>query len=182
MNPTVFLAAALLATASPALAAADDAPDPAAVAAARDLLVSSDFEAQMERTAATVMAATLHTVLEQAEAAHGVAIPDDLKRRVRAILDQHRRDLMAAMKPNALEDAAMIYARYFTAADIAEIKRFQTSATGIKMQAVTPMLMAELSQIGMREASRLRPALEASIQSEIQSWAADQRRPASTGS
>jgi len=167
----VIAAAIALAAAVPVAAQTSAPPDPAALAAARQLLIESDFNGQMERTATLTSAATFETVLREAEARAGTAMPAELRARIQAIVDAELRDMMARLKKTAMEEAAGIYARYFTAAEIAQIREFQLSQTGRKMQQVTPALVAELSQIGVREASSRTASLQMAIREEVEQWA-----------
>ena len=79
------------------------------------------------------------------------------------------------LKKTALEDAARIYARYFTAAEIRELQQLQTRPVMVKAQSVMPQLMPELMQIGIKAAAARQPATQERIRKLVEAWTAKQR-------
>ena len=181
MKKMIF-AALVLAMATPALAMqAGQAPpsaqpDAAALAAARDLLRSLNYEQQFEAGARQASEASFVTVLQQAEARFQAAVPEELEAEVRSIVRDNVERMIAEMRPTVLEDAARIYARYFTAAELRELQQLMTHPVMARMQQVGPQLTTDLMQIGIAASARRMPELMASIQSAIEAW--QQRQPA----
>lgn len=168
MKLAIFAAAAALAFSS--AAAAQPAPDPAAVAAARELLAATGFETQMEQSALQNVQATFATVVEAREKDLGRPMPQDLKAGILALLEADTRAVVAEMKKTALGDAALVYARYFTAAEIRELQALQTHPVMTKAQKVGASLMTDLMQIGIKPAAERQPELQAKIQKLIADW------------
>lgn len=142
------------------------------LAAARDLLRASEFERQMELSAAQSAHATFTTLLEAEEKRQGTSMPDDLRKAVQSVLDDHMSALVAELKRTGLEDAARIYARYFTAEELRELQRLQTHPVMKKAQAIGPLLLGDLMQIGVRAAAERQPALEAELKRVVREWLA----------
>jgi hypothetical protein len=179
----LFLAGAgALAAASPVAAQSPPppvvtltAPDPAALDAARDLLRSVNFEGQMEQTAQQAARATFDTIIAAEEARQGESMPADLKAAVQAVIAAQTSELIVEVKKTGLEDAARIYARYFSADELRELQRLQTNPVMKKAQSVGPTLLIELSQIGVRAAAARQPRVKAALDRVVADWAAKQR-------
>lgn len=162
-------------------APATSQPDPAALEAARALLVSSDFETQMSSGARQNALATFNTFVEAAERRTNAPMPADLRQRIERIVLENVDALVEDMRPTALDDAAAVYARYFTAAEIQELRRLQDNPVLVKFKTIAPSFMSELFQIGVAAAAERMPELQAKVRSEIAAWEKQQqaaRRPA----
>ena len=174
MRWAILLSAALLAVpvsaqqAGGAPAAAQ--VDPAALEAARALLTSTDFEAQMGTSARQNALATFNTYVEAAERRTGAPMPADLRQRFERIMIEDVDALVADLKPTALDDAAAVYARYFTAAEIQELRRLQDNPVLVKFKTIGPSFMTELFQIGAAAAAARMPDLLAKLKTEVESW------------
>jgi hypothetical protein len=175
MKLAILAAAAVLAFSSAAGAQSAAAADPAAVAAAREMLVASGFEGQMEQAALQNVQATFNTVLEAREKELGAPMPQELKAGILSLLQADTRALVAEMRKTALDDAARIYARYFTAAEIEELQALQTHPVMVKAQRVSSGLMTELMQLGIKPAAERQPQLQAKIQKLIADWSKKQK-------
>lgn len=170
-------ALALLVLAVPA-AAQQREPDPAALDAARDLLAASDFEAQVESSSRQVVEATITTMLAELEAQHGEPYPAALEDEIRQILREHNEALLAEMRPTMLEESARIYARYFTAEELLELRRLQSHPVMVKFQRIAPQFTTEMSQIGVAEATRRLPELQRRIAEAMADWERRSQLPA----
>lgn len=173
---TLLAATAATASEAPApqsVSTADAAQDFAAVEAAVRLLRSQDYEKQMEEAALRGANATFDTMLEH-YAQEGSAPPQDLVDEIRLVVLNNTRDLVEEMKKTALNDAAAIYARYFTAAEIDELMALQSHPVMKKAQQVTPRMMPELVQIGIKAAASRQIELKAKIAETIEAWQARQ--------
>lgn len=186
----VMLCAAALAACAPAIAAAQSrAPSPAIVhtvptapppvlapvdaaafAEAQALLRDMDYEAQMERTAAQAVNTTFDTTMRELQARLGEEVPAELTARVRALLMEHTARVVDDLRPVALDAAARIYARYFTADELREIRRIQTNPVMIKLTRVGPQLLPELMQVGVAAGMRREPQLMADLRRVIEQW------------
>jgi hypothetical protein len=82
------------------------------------------------------------------------------------------------MKPTALDDAARIYAKYFTAEEIRELQRLQSNPVMAKAQKLAPQLTTDLIQIGMARATARLPALSRQIDVAVHDWFARHKQAA----
>jgi hypothetical protein len=166
-----FAVATLILCAScPAIAQAE--PDPAAMAAARDLLSSVDLERQVAETVVRTSEAVIDTIMRRFRDEHGEAFPEDLERQMREIVQAHNLRVITLMTPTLLDDSARIYARHFTAYELRELQRLQAHPVMQKSQRVAPQLFAELSQVGMGAAVAMQPELQRDIQQAVENWIA----------
>jgi hypothetical protein len=78
------------------------------------------------------------------------------------------------MKRTALEDAAVVYARYFTADELRELLRLQANPVMVKFRMIGPAFTTELMQIGVAAAARQMPEIRARVQAEVDAWATEQ--------
>jgi hypothetical protein len=174
--------AALLAAPGAAAAQAPAPPgvqthpaEPGALKAATELLLATDFDAQVEAAAHQAANATFATVMKAEEDRLGQPLPDDLKKAVQAVLTEHVGEMVIEMRKSGLEEAAQIYARYFTEPELRELQRLQTNPVMKKAQAIGPAMLSELMQIGVRKATASRPRLQATLKQVFDDWLARQR-------
>ena len=140
------------------------------------MLTATDFNTQLEQAAHLGAQATFTTMLAQLEEQSGFDFPDDLERDLRAILVEHMEGYVEAIRPTALEDAARIYARYFTAEEIRELQRLQTSPVMVKFNRIAPQFMAELMQVGMATELERTAELERRMAEAVEAWAVRNER------
>jgi hypothetical protein len=187
MKSLIALAAAAVATPAFALQVVPVAPpaapapapvDPEALAAAHALLISVNFNDQVERTIRQMTDSTFDTVMSAEERSLGITMPDDLKQTVRALIRQHQEELIADMKLSALDQAARVYAKYFTADELRELQRLQTNPVLAKAQRLAPQLTTDLAQIGMGIAVKHMPELRSQIQAAVRDWIAKHKETA----
>lgn len=175
MFRTIFAAAAFVAF-TPALAAQGTAPptpatdvDPAALAAARDLLRALNYEDQFAATARQAVDPTMTTVLRELSNQPG-EVPAGLEAEVRTIVRDYVEQLIVELRPTVLDDAAHVYARYFSADEIRQLQGLMTHPVLVKMQSIAPQLSSDLTQIGIAAAARRLPALREHVREVVQEW------------
>jgi hypothetical protein len=144
--------------------------DPAALEAARALLKASGFESQMEQLARQNAGATFDTMMATLARQEGSAMPDDLKASIRAIVIDDVQGIIADMKLTALDQAAAIYARYFTADELRELERLQSVPVMEKFRRIAPGFITELTQVGVAAAAERMPAMRAKIRAAIEEY------------
>ena len=162
----IIFAAILLTAAVPAFG---QAPDAAVLAAARDLLIATDFDGQLVASSEKTTTALLKTLLDDVEKKHG-EMPAANRAELEALVKRHNSAVVASIQPIALAEAALIYARHFTADELRELQRLQTHPVMAKVNALAPQLFAELSQIGAVESLNALPALEEEIEAMMARW------------
>ncbi len=183
----MILAAAALTCGAPAAAVQPAAPapapgaalDPAAIAEARSLLRETGFDYQFEASVVRIGNSSFTTILREMETQAGEDFPDELEGRIRRVVAEHLAALASEMRASALEDSARIYARYFTAAELRELRQLQTQPVMVKFQRFAAPLMDELMQIGVAASARRMPQLHERLRSELEAWQRD-RQPART--
>lgn len=174
---------ALLAAAQAAVQPAPPPPEVAAtdelarLAAAHELLRVTDFVGQIELSAQQSAHATFETLVAAEEKRLGMPVPDDLRQVVRAVLDDHLSGVIADLKRKAPDEAARVYARYFTADELRELQRLQSNPVMKKAQAISPLLLSDLMQIGVRVSAERQPALEAELRRAVTEWLASRSDP-----
>jgi len=174
----ILLAAALVAPAAfaqpapPPIVPVAQGLDPAALAAARALLEATDFDAQVERSAQLSSQAAFGTMLRTMEQQQQIDFPADLEAELRTILADHMDGFVAELRRTALEDAARVYARYFTAQEIAELQRLQTHPVMVKFQRIAPEVMTELGQIGLAVEAPRMAELDRRMRAAVEGWLA----------
>jgi len=148
--------------------------DPAALAEARGLLHDIGFEEQIDQDAREAAESTFETTITELQRHYGTTIPAELRARVHAVMLENLAQVVDEMRPTALEDAARVYARFFTAAELQEIRRIQTNPVMAKMQRLAPQLMNELMQIGIAASARHMPDMMARLQQVYEQWRREQ--------
>lgn len=162
---------------TPTAAAVSKPVEPGALNAARELLRSINFDAQMESAAHQSAVASFNTILAAEEAGRGQSTPPGLKAAIQAALTAEVSILVSEIKKTGLEEAAAIYARHFTEAEVRELQRLQENPVMKKAQRLSPTLVTELGQIGIRAASAGKPRLEAALKRAVDEWMASQGSP-----
>jgi uncharacterized protein len=175
MFKTVFAALAF-AAATPGLAAQGTAPpapaanaDPDAIAAARELLGALNYDDQFAVTARQTSESTLTTMLRELSSQQR-ALPVELEAEFRTIMRDHVEQMIVEMRPTVVDDAARVYARYFTAGEIRQLQELMTHPVLAKMQSIGPQLSNELLQIGVAASVRRLPALQERLREVVQEW------------
>ena len=173
----IWIGALSLCSGAPLLAQGSDPspppsaqPDAEALAAARELLRSGNYEAQMAATARQSAESSFATVMQEMESQYQVDVPADLEAEVRAIMQRHVDSMISELRATSLDDIARIYARYFTADELRELQRLQSHPVLVKMQRVGPQFIAELTQIGMAASARRVPAMNREVQAAFEAW------------
>ena len=187
MFRTIFAAVAF-AAATPGLAAQGMAPpppaaaaDPAALEAARDLLRALNYEEQFAVTARQTSESTVTTMLRELSSQQSV-IPAGLEAEVRTIMRDHIEQVIVEMRPTVLDDAARVYARYFTSDEIRQLQILMTNPVLAKMQSFGPQLTNDLVQIGVAASARHMPALQERLRDVVREWQRRQPEPAAAPS
>lgn len=151
----------------------------AALAAARDMLVSMGFERQMEQAGMAMANTTFEHNVAREEEKLGVTMPADLKRRVRTVMNEQLGVMLNDMKRTALDDAAQIYADHFTADELRRLAVLNADPVMRKAQSLLPQMMPQLAQIGLKSAAKHEPVMQAKIKEVVDEWTASQKSKSS---
>jgi hypothetical protein len=156
-----------------AAAPTDDAHlDPKALAAARELLVSTGAQKNIVPTARGGAYTMVDAIIADEERKNGVKLPDDFKASLRAVIDQHLTKYGPELTAAIMDEGARIYARYFTVEELKELQRLQTNPVMVKYTAIAPQVVGAFMQAGVAAASVRQPELEAALKAAAERWAA----------
>jgi hypothetical protein len=152
------LAVALLAWALWGLPAqAQTAPDPQAVAHARQLLLAMGAELQFD-TAIKTMLGGLGEQLRRQHPAHAATISEVFGRMAEKFL---------ARKGEALDMIAPVWAEKFNIAEMNEIAAFYKTPIGTKLLAVQPEIAQRSMMMGMSWGERIGKEAESEVRGEL---------------
>jgi hypothetical protein len=174
MRLLLVVAAALL-LAYPAAARQSTTPEPSrseAFTAALALLEDMDLEQQMMAGALQSTEAAMGVQIEALQK-RGVELPATLTERLRVLVLEEAKTMVELMSPTIRTEAATIYANFFSAEELRELKRLQSNPVAQKATKLAPLLMAELAKIGMRVSAERGPQLEAKIADMVAQWIAE---------
>ena len=145
-----------------------------AYAAALDLLEPEKFKAQALEGAIRMAQAGMDSELKQQEA-NGVVVPPDLVQKIRFLTFQEAKDTIEAIGPEMRREAAGLYARHFTAAELRELKQLMSNPVLKKMEGVAPEIMADLTRLTLDRAAGRRDAFRERVTEEIGKWEEQQK-------
>lgn len=165
---TIF-AAVLTASAAAGVYAqpAPAAPDPAAIEAANRMLDVLDYEKLTQRTLDALVTEAQRTLPQRLEASSGRTLPADLKKRLGELLGQSVTQTFQRNKAELKRGTALIYARHFTAAELAHLTKLQSDPVMRRMQLQMPQIAAETLALTQAALEKERPQLLADIRKLI---------------
>lgn len=144
----------LLCAAAPAAAPAAIAPqakvqtikaaDPATLAQAERLLDSLDYQKSLEAMTEALIAGQRARIRTDLRDKAGENVPDELIEEVGTIIEEALRSTVAANGPQLRKATSLIYARYFTAAELSRIADFNNDPVMKKFNSVLPTLANEM--------------------------------------
>jgi hypothetical protein len=169
-----LIAAALCACGSAGLAQAAQAPathaaDGDRLAAALELLDGQDIESQSRDAALRLMDATLATEMAALQE-RGIEPPAPFVEKLRGLLAEEMNAALDEVLVTLRADAAGVYARYFTADELRELKRLQSTPVMQKANTVLPQLFAEIAQFGAKITAARGPAMQRKIADAVAEW------------
>jgi hypothetical protein len=157
MRLRIWIALIPLALTTAVAALAQQAADPARLAAARDLFRAMGSEAQM-RVAIETMTSGLANIVKQQKPGASREIDDVFK---------SLRDKFMARTAEVTEMVAPLWAERFTVEEMQEIARFFESGVGKKLVTVQPELMQKAMQLGMQWGQRIGQEVEEEARREL---------------
>jgi len=138
-------AVAILLTANEVSLAKKQAPDAAQIKAARQLMTVTGAENSFRSILAVMGAQITNVVIQQNKGK---------EKKVRKILNPILADA-ASKREEMVSQAALIYARKFSIAEMQEITRFYKSPVGRKLVAQLPQIMQESMRIGQSVSQKI---------------------------
>jgi hypothetical protein len=151
--------------------------DPEAFAAALELFDKKDLEEQMMAVAIQGTDAAITAQIEVYREA-GTSIPDALVERLRTMLLGEVKTMVGQLSGTIRIDAARIYARHFTAAELRELKALQAHPVMKKAERLMPQMTAEMNEITSRATAERMPVIQAKAKALLEQWLREQMVPA----
>jgi hypothetical protein len=176
LSRAIALAACLAAVPVCAMAAPADtgnaakADDFEAYAAAREMLTTIGFEKNLEEAMVRMGDLGFTEGLATSERKHGITFPAELRDELRRLVAVQIHEMADELKKTALDDAARIYAKYFTAQEIRELQEIQRRPVMVKANKIMPAMQTELAAIGMRAAAARQPAIKQKVKETVEQW------------
>lgn len=143
--PRLAFAALLVIGASTLPSSAQLAPDPARVAAAKDLITAMGADAQFD-TVVDALLNGLKNSLKQQRPAAAAEIDDVMKRLA---------EKFKARKSEVSEMSAPIYAEHFTLEELKELAAFYSTPIGRKLVTQLPLISRKSIDVGMKWGQRI---------------------------
>ena len=141
---------------APTAAATAEAPDPARIAAARDLLEVTGVTKQMDNMVQAMMTGFAKGAdAEKSEA--GKKLSEQFDESMKKLL---------GYKDQMIADFAVLYAQKFTVEEMKAVSDFYRSGAGAKFIAMTPELMNEGAAIGMKYSQKIVDEMQSAAPSD----------------
>jgi uncharacterized protein len=161
----LFLAAALVA--SPLAAQAPSAPDAATLAAARDLMATTDIRGQM-RALMPRMADAVAGQLRQMFADN--KMPDGLQQQLTAAIQANMASMQDVMTPQVIDQMAGVYARHFSADELKRVTALMRDPAMEKFRTEMPNMMGEIMPIMFGAMKPQQQAFQAKMRQIVADW------------
>lgn len=142
-------------------------------AAALALFDGMDLKDQLLASGLHMMKAAIDARTEKMRA-EGVELPPSLDERLRTFMYEQMRQMVDKLMPTYRAEVAAVYVRYFTAAELRELKRLRETPVMKKVQHLTPVLSGELSKIGLRVAAERSSEMERKSKELVEKWLAEE--------
>jgi hypothetical protein len=162
---TSLLGLALLA--SPIAAHAQRAPDPAALSAARELMVATDVKGQM-RAIGPAISKAMDQQIRQMFVDNQV--PDGLSQQFSAAMQEYFGSMDSLFTPELIEEIASIYARHFSAADLTRLTEMMKDPVMTRFRTEMPAIMGEMMPAMMQAMKPKQDAFMAKIKRIVADW------------
>ncbi|HEX7872645.1 MAG TPA: DUF2059 domain-containing protein [Sphingobium sp.] len=162
------LALAMAVAAVPAMAAASSAQaDPAALAAARDLMKASDIVGQMKAlgpSMATAAEQQMRNMFTDSK------MPDGLQSQVSAAVKAYLGSMDAVFTPELIDEMANVYARHYSADELRHVAALMGDPVMVRFRQTTPALMTDLMPAMMKAMQPRQRAFQAQIMTIVRDW------------
>lgn len=150
------------------------AADPETYAAALALFEGIDLHQQLLSSVAHAMSAAVEVQIE-ALRKRGMELPPPLLQKLQVLLAEEGQAMVADIEPDFASEAAAVYARHFTAAELRELKRLKENPVMQKAERIAPLLMSELAKIGLAASAERQPEFMRKVETLVQQWLDEQQ-------
>jgi hypothetical protein len=155
----------------PALAQApSQALDPAALAAARDVMQAVDLHAQMRALGPSLARALDQQMRQQFTDAK---MPDGLQGQVSAVLSDFLGNLNSVFTPQLEDQMAVIYARHFKVDELKRLAVVMRDPIVVRFRQEQPNMMSELIPTVLEAMKPQQQAMQAKLKQVITDWFKD---------
>jgi len=163
----VVAVAAVPAMAAPAASSAQT--DPAALAAARDLMQASDIVGQMKALGPSMAAAAEQQMRDMFTDSK---MPDGLQSQINAAVKSHLGSMDSVFTPELIDEMASVYARHYTADELRHIATLMADPVMVRFRQTTPALMTDLMPALMKAMQPRQRAFQTQIMTIVRDWIA----------
>jgi uncharacterized protein len=153
--------------ASPIAAHAQQATDPAALAAARDLMTATDVKGQM-RAMGPAMSKAMDQQVRQMFTDNQV--PAGLAEKFSAVMQDYFGSMDTLFTPELVDEIAAIYARHFSAADLARLTEMMRDPVMTKFRTGMPAIIGEMMPALMTAMKPRQDAFMTKIRQIVTDW------------
>lgn len=146
------------------------AVDPAAVEEAIRMLDAGEFEAQVLTSTGVVVEGMMAVAIEQQQKNASNPLPEELLASLRTTLLEHASATMKSKMPHMKRQAAEIYAREFTVAELRRMREIETDPVMMKARSKSEKLSAQLMMVGMNAMREAEGDLQAKIEKLVHDY------------
>ncbi len=165
MMRVAILAAALIA--APLAAQAPATPDPATLAAAREMMATTDIQGQM-RAIMPRMADAMGVQLRQMFTDN--KMPDGLQQQMTAAIQANMASMQDVMTPAVIDQMAAVYARHFSVDELKRLSALMRDPAMVKYRAEMPDMMGEIMPIMFAAMRPQQEAFQAKMRQIVADW------------
>lgn len=159
---------------------AQTAVDAATLAEALRLLDSQGFDEEALRSSELGLEAGMAAMTEQLHKTLGDALPAEFVAQMREVMREHMRTNMLARLPALKRDAAELYAREFTRAELVRLRQLAADPVMVKARERNRILAPRLMMLGINASRAAQPELEAKLKQLVADYlAAKKAKPTS---
>jgi hypothetical protein len=162
-----LLLAAALTVATPMAAQAATAPDPATLAAARDLMAATDIQSQMHALMprmAEAMGGQLRQMFTDQK------MPAGLQQQITAAIQANLASMDNVITPQVIDQMATVYASHFSAEEIKRLSSLMRDPAMVKFRAEMPNMMGEIMPIMFAAMKPQQEVFRAKILKIVTDW------------
>lgn len=146
--------------------------DPAALAEAVRLLDAEGFDQEAIRSSELGLEAAMAAMTEQIHKSLGDSVPAEFLAELRQIMRDHSSATLKAKLPAIKADAARLYAREFTRAELVRLRQLSADPVMVKARARNKILAPRLMMIGINAMREAQPELDAKVKRLIADYLA----------
>ncbi|WP_417591206.1 DUF2059 domain-containing protein [Parasphingorhabdus sp.] len=152
---------------------AENFPAREAVEASYRLLDSTRYDEQVKASALPMSLAVFDEILSQNMEKEGVVLDDDLLQQLRSTFAEEMDQLVEEFTQDSRIEAGLVYARYYSAAELDRLTEIHKDPVMQKSLVVGPKLQTELMTVGMQNMRKHLPGIEERMKAVLEEYLSD---------